>query len=191
MNARSSLATPGWLKVALIGGALGYIVLVLLLPLAAVFVEALREGWPAYVAALEEPDAVSAIKLTLWVAAISVPLNMIFGIAISVIVAAIIALIAHIALTRSRPGWHILAVGGSRRSAHNAGIKVRQTVFMTYVISGICCGIGCRVRVDRLHRGCQDGQRFGHSRVNQCGCCSWRGWARRLSADGPAGPGSG
>ncbi len=80
MNRRSSLATPGWLKVALIGGALGYIVLVLLLPMAAVFVEALREGWPAYVAALEEPDAVSAIKLTLWVAAISVPLNMVFGI---------------------------------------------------------------------------------------------------------------
>lgn len=80
MNRRSSLATPGWLKGALIGGALGYIVLVLLLPMAAVFVEALREGWPAYVAALEEPDAVSAIRLTLWVAAISVPLNMVFGI---------------------------------------------------------------------------------------------------------------
>lgn len=80
MNTRSSLATPGWLKVVLIGGALAYIVLVLLLPLAAVFVEALREGWPAYVTALEEPDAVSAVKLTLWVAAISVPLNMVFGI---------------------------------------------------------------------------------------------------------------
>ncbi len=65
----------------------------------------------------------------------------VFGVAISVIVAAIIAIVAHIALTRSRPGWHVLAVGGSRRSAHNAGIKVRQTVFMTYVISGICCGV--------------------------------------------------
>jgi ribose transport system permease protein len=65
----------------------------------------------------------------------------VFGVAISVIVALVIAVIAHIALTRSRPGWHILAVGGSRRSAHNAGIRVRETVFMTYVISGICCGI--------------------------------------------------
>lgn len=74
----------------------------------------------------------------------------VFGIAISVIVAAIIALIAHIALTRSRPGWHILAVGGSRRSAHNAGIKVRQTVFMTYVISGICCGIAAFLFACRL-----------------------------------------
>jgi sulfate transport system permease protein len=80
VNRRSSLVTPMWLKVALIGGALAYIFLVLLLPLAAVFVEALRDGWPAYVAALEEPDAVSAVKLTLWVAAISVPLNMVFGI---------------------------------------------------------------------------------------------------------------
>ena len=35
----------------------------------------------------------------------------------------------------------MLAVGGSRRSAHNAGIRVRQTVFMTYVISGLCCGL--------------------------------------------------
>jgi ribose transport system permease protein len=74
----------------------------------------------------------------------------VFGIAISVIVAAIIALIAHVALTRSRPGWHILAVGGSRRSAHNAGIKVRQTVFMTYVISGICCGIAAFLFACRL-----------------------------------------
>jgi ribose transport system permease protein len=74
----------------------------------------------------------------------------VFGIAISVIVAAIIAVVAHIALTRSRPGWHILAVGGSRRSAHNAGIKVRQTVFMTYVISGICCGIAAFLFACRL-----------------------------------------
>ena len=51
-------------------------------------------------------------------------------------------IIAHIALTRSRPGWHVLAVGGSRRSAHNAGIRVRQTVFLTYVFSGLCCGLG-------------------------------------------------
>ena len=72
------------------------------------------------------------------------------GISISVLTAVVIAIIAHIALTRSRPGWHILAVGGSRRSAHNSGIKVRQTVFMSYVISGLCAGlagflIACRL----------------------------------------------
>ncbi len=57
----------------------------------------------------------------------------VFGLSISVITAIVIAIIAHIAITRSRPGWHILAVGGSRRSAYNSGIRVRRTVFMTYV----------------------------------------------------------
>ena len=52
--------------------------------------------------------------------------------------AIVLAIVTHIALTRSRPGWHVLAVGGSRRSAHNAGIRVRRTVFMTYVFSGFC-----------------------------------------------------
>jgi ribose transport system permease protein len=65
----------------------------------------------------------------------------IMGLSVSVIAAAVIAAIAHVALTRSRPGWHILAVGGSRRSAHNSGIRVRETVFMSYVISGVCSGI--------------------------------------------------
>jgi ribose transport system permease protein len=74
----------------------------------------------------------------------------VFGVSISVIVAVVIAIIAHIAITRSRPGWHILAVGGSRRSAYNSGIRVRETVFMTYVISGFCSGlagflIACRL----------------------------------------------
>lgn len=65
----------------------------------------------------------------------------VFGLAISVLAAIMLALVAHIMLSRSRPGWHILAVGGSRRSAHNAGIRVRRAVFATYVISGLCCGI--------------------------------------------------
>jgi ribose transport system permease protein len=74
----------------------------------------------------------------------------VLGVSISVLVAVFIAIIAHIALTRSRPGWHILAVGGSRRSAHNSGIRVRETVFMSYVISGLCAGlagflIACRL----------------------------------------------
>ena len=65
----------------------------------------------------------------------------IFGLSVSVITAVVVAIIAHIAITRSRPGWHVLAVGGSRRSAYNSGIRVRRTVFMTYVVSGICSGI--------------------------------------------------
>ena len=55
--------------------------LFLLLPLVAVFAEALRKGWSVYLAALVEPDALSAIRLTLLTAAIAVPLNLVFGVA--------------------------------------------------------------------------------------------------------------
>jgi ribose transport system permease protein len=65
----------------------------------------------------------------------------VYGFSVAVLTAIFIAILAHIALTRSRPGWHILAVGGSRRSAFNSGINVRRTVFMTYVISGLTCGL--------------------------------------------------
>ncbi len=60
---------------------------------------------------------------------------------VSMAVAIVILVAAHIFLSRSRPGWHIAAIGGSRRSAFDTGINVRTTVFMTYVISGACCGI--------------------------------------------------
>ena len=60
------------------------------------------------------------------------------GISVPVWTAIVLAIVTHVALTRSRPGWHVLAVGGSRRSAHNAGIRVRLTVFLTYVFSGVC-----------------------------------------------------
>jgi sulfate transport system permease protein len=63
--------------------ALAFLVLFLFLPLLAVFVEALRQGIGAYLAAMVEPDALSAIKLTLLVAAIAVPLNLVFGVAAS------------------------------------------------------------------------------------------------------------
>jgi sulfate/thiosulfate transport system permease protein len=65
----------------LITVALSYLVLFLGLPLVAVFVEALSKGWNLYWKALQEPDAWSAIKLTLLVAAIAVPANLVFGIA--------------------------------------------------------------------------------------------------------------
>ena len=65
----------------LIAAALGFLLLFLLLPLAAVFVEALRKGLGTYTAALIHPDAVAAIELTLLVAAIAVPLNTVFGVA--------------------------------------------------------------------------------------------------------------
>jgi sulfate transport system permease protein len=61
--------------------ALGFFAIFLLLPLVAVFVEALRKGWETYLTALVDSDALSAIKLTLLAAAISVPLNLVFGVA--------------------------------------------------------------------------------------------------------------
>lgn len=68
-------------RLALIGLALGFLVVFLLLPLVAVFNEALRNGLGTLVTALQEPDALAAIRLTLLVAAIAVPLNVVFGIA--------------------------------------------------------------------------------------------------------------
>jgi sulfate transport system permease protein len=70
-----------WVRRTLLGIALLFLGLFLLLPLAAVFTEALRKGLDAYLEALKEPDAWSAIRLTLIVAAIAVPLNLVFGVA--------------------------------------------------------------------------------------------------------------
>ena len=78
--ARSSTTEAVWVRYSLLGLALLFVVLFLILPLAAVFTEALRKGFGAYLAALQEPDAWSAIKLTLIVAAITVPLNLVFGV---------------------------------------------------------------------------------------------------------------
>jgi len=68
-------------RVTLIALALGFMALFLVLPLAAVFTEALRKGWDAYWEALKEPDAWAAIRLTLITAAVAVPLNLVFGVA--------------------------------------------------------------------------------------------------------------
>ena len=77
---RLSTTEAPWVRYTLIGVALTFVVLFLILPLAAVFTEALRKGFGAYLAALQEPDAWSAIKLTLITAAIAVPLNLVFGV---------------------------------------------------------------------------------------------------------------
>ncbi len=78
---QSGTTEPAWVRRTLIGMALGFIFLFLVLPLAAVFTEALRKGLDAYLEALKEPDAWSAIRLTLIAAGISVPVNLVFGVA--------------------------------------------------------------------------------------------------------------
>lgn len=72
---------PRWVQVLLILGALGFLLSFLLLPLVLVFVEALRGGALAFWNAISDPDALSAIRLTLLVTAIVVPLNLVFGVA--------------------------------------------------------------------------------------------------------------
>ncbi len=74
-------------RVALIALALAFLALFLILPLVVVFNEALRKGIFFYLATFEDPDAKSAIRLTFLVAAIAVPLNMLFGIAASWMIA--------------------------------------------------------------------------------------------------------
>lgn len=80
---RPAIRDPHWLQAVLIGTALLFLGLFLLIPLAAVFTEALRKGFQAYMVSLSDPAALAAIKLTLVVAAIAVPLNLIFGLAAS------------------------------------------------------------------------------------------------------------
>ncbi len=75
------ISEPAWVRLALIAVALVFLGLFLMLPLFVVFTEALRGGIGAYVEAFTEPDALAAIRLTLVTAVISVPLNIVFGVA--------------------------------------------------------------------------------------------------------------
>ncbi len=78
----ASLVAEGPLaRVLLLLATLAVVGLFLVLPLAVVFAEALAKGWEMYVAAIVEPDAVVAIRLTVMVAAISVAVNLVFGLA--------------------------------------------------------------------------------------------------------------
>jgi sulfate transport system permease protein len=79
----SNVFEPPWVRVALIAVALIFLTLFLFVPLVAVFSEAFKKGGQAYLAAITDPDAISAIKLTLIAAGISVPLNLVFGLAAS------------------------------------------------------------------------------------------------------------
>ena len=78
---RAGTTEARWVRNTWIGIALVFVLMFLVLPLAAVFTEALRKGWGAYFSALQEPDAWSAVRLTLITAAIAVPLNLVFGVA--------------------------------------------------------------------------------------------------------------
>ncbi|MBC7415992.1 MAG: sulfate ABC transporter permease subunit CysW [Herminiimonas sp.] len=76
-----AILEPAWIRITLIVVALGFLTLFLFIPLAAVFVEALKKGWSVYLSAITEDDALAAVRLTLLTAAIAVPLNLVFGVA--------------------------------------------------------------------------------------------------------------
>ncbi len=80
-KSRRAVSEPLWVQVLLIAGALGFIVLFLVVPLASVFYEALSKGIGTYLEALYDPDARAAIRLTLIAAGVAVPLNLVFGVA--------------------------------------------------------------------------------------------------------------
>ncbi len=80
-TSHSAINEPRWVRVLLIVCALVFLGLFLLLPLVAVFSEALRNGFHTYLDALLDPDAQAAIRLTLLAAAIAVPANLVFGLA--------------------------------------------------------------------------------------------------------------
>jgi sulfate transport system permease protein len=81
--ARRAMGEPRWARVLMITAALGFLALFLIIPLVAVFAHALQRGLGAYLSAIAQPEARSAIWLTIVAAAVAVPLNLLFGIAAS------------------------------------------------------------------------------------------------------------
>ena len=82
MNSKSrrGIEEPEFIRKVLIGIAVGFVGVFLLLPLANVFAQAFAKGWSAYIQSLQQPDTRSAVLLTLLVSAICVPLNLVFGV---------------------------------------------------------------------------------------------------------------
>ena len=80
-ESRAATREARWVKCLILGISLTFFAVFVLLPLVAVFFEALRKGWSTYLTPLTDPDALSAIRLTLLAAAIAVPLNLVFGVA--------------------------------------------------------------------------------------------------------------
>ena len=80
-RAAGATTESAWVRRTVIGVGLVFMTVFLFVPLATVFYEAFKKGWDVYVAAIVEPDALDAVKLTLIAAAISVPMNLVFGIA--------------------------------------------------------------------------------------------------------------
>ena len=74
----------------------------------------------------------------------------VFGIPSVALLYVVVAILGHVFMTRLRPGWHITAIGGSRRSAYNSGIAVRRTIASCYAASGALTAVGALFFAARL-----------------------------------------
>lgn len=82
----SATRDPAWVRYLLITLAVGFMGVMLVLPLFVVFYEALKDGWQAYLSALSEPNSLSAIKLTLLTTLIVLPINTVIGVALAYLI---------------------------------------------------------------------------------------------------------
>jgi sulfate transport system permease protein len=78
---QAAITEPRWVRILLMTLAFAFLALFLIVPLVAVFVNAFSKGFGVFFGAVSDPDALSAIRLTLMTAAIAVPLNVVFGLA--------------------------------------------------------------------------------------------------------------
>jgi len=81
MSQRRAAQEPRWVRWTITIVGLGFLLFFLGLPLLAVFVEAFSHGWTAYAAALKEPEALSAVALSIGIAVAVLPFNILFGVA--------------------------------------------------------------------------------------------------------------
>lgn len=66
----------------------------------------------------------------------------IFGVPSNVAALLLVGALGHVILSRSRPGWHLTAIGAGRRAARHAGIRIEWTLFLAYVVAGVLCAVG-------------------------------------------------
>jgi sulfate/thiosulfate transport system permease protein len=78
---QAAITEPRWVRLLLTAVAIGFLAMFLFIPLMAVFVNAFSLGYRVFFGAISDPDALSAIRLTLLTASIAVPLNIVFGLA--------------------------------------------------------------------------------------------------------------
>jgi ribose transport system permease protein len=73
-----------------------------------------------------------------------------FGVSFSFVTLLVVLVLGHVLLSRSRVGWHITAVGASRKAARHAGIRVERILMLSYVLSGALCGVAGVFYASRL-----------------------------------------